>query len=130
VKIKAKGVSLVGHRILVIEDDETLRDVLLEILAELGADCESFTNAEDGLVHLLEQHGEFDLVIADHGVPGSIKGMELAEMIHEKWPALPVLLTSGSVLDLADLAPPLGYLFKPWSIPELTSVVRSLLSAR
>ncbi|MBC3480260.1 response regulator [Pseudomonas sp. P1B16] len=122
--------SLSGMTVVVVEDDETLRTVLVAILAEMGATCVAFGNAEDALIRLLESKGACSLMIVDHGVPGCIKGMEFISMVHEKWPGLPAILTSGFQLDTSTVAPPFSYLFKPWSIDELVATIgRTLASA-
>lgn len=125
--VERSGMELTGCRIVVIEDDLVLRDLLISIIDGRGAASVGFNNAEDALVYLLEQQGQCDLVIADHGVPGTIKGLELAEMIKQKWATLPVLLTSGYPLDTEHLPAPVSFLFKPWSIEELDVALAQLL---
>ncbi|MFP3371666.1 response regulator [Pseudomonas sp. SIMBA_068] len=105
-----------------MEDDETLNMVLAQILTELGACVASFSNAEDALIGLLENHGACSLVIADHGVPGALKGLEFLQMVAEKWPHIPAILTSGYQLQPTG-APPVTFLFKPWSVEELLSAI-------
>ena len=71
-EFETKGLSLTGMKVLVLEDDQTLRTLVSDIIRELGGDCATFDNADDALIELLEQHGSFSLAIADHGLPGSI----------------------------------------------------------
>lgn len=117
----------VGTKVLIVEDDLTLRELLESILVELGATCTAFDNAEDALVYLIEQKCACTLMIVDHGVPGSIKGMEFISMVHEKWPGIPAILTSGYQLDATGLTPPVSYLFKPWSLEELVVALRQVM---
>ena len=124
-KFEAEGVALDGRTVVIVEDDATLRSLLSDILGELGADCLEFDNAEDALVRLLELHGNCSLIIADHGVPGSLKGMELISLAHEKWPCLPAIITSGYQLDISSLTPPAFFLFKPWSIDALVTAIKA-----
>lgn len=127
-KLEADGLSLRGCRVLVVEDDDTLRMVLTDILAELGAAASGFDNAEDALFHLLENHGDCSLVIADHGVPGTLKGLELLQMVGEKWPEIPTILTSGFQLESFGERLPFEFLFKPWSVDELTAAISRALA--
>ena len=122
-RLDADGLSLSGHHVLIVEDDETLNMVLAQILTELGACVASFGNAEDALIGLLENHGACSLVIADHGVPGALKGLEFLQMVAEKWPHIPTILTSGSQLQPTGNAPPVTFLFKPWAVEELLSAI-------
>ena len=54
----------------------------------------SFENAAEALRHL-QQGIEFDLLLSDIVMPGSIDGLGLAEICQERFPDIPVLLTSG-----------------------------------
>ncbi|MCI1036311.1 response regulator [Pseudomonas putida] len=129
-KLDLGQLSLSGLTVVVVEDDEILRTLLVAILAEMGATCVAFGNAEDALIHLLASQGACSLMIVDHFIPGRIKGMEFISMVHEKWPGVPAILTSGSPLDVSTITPPVSYLFKPWSIEELiTASSRALASA-
>ncbi|MDE4539267.1 response regulator [Pseudomonas sp. ITEM 17296] len=129
-KLDVEGLSLSGKTILVVEDDETLRTLLVDILVELGADYAAFDNAEDALIHLLDTGCDCALMVVDHGVPGTIKGMELISLAHEKWPGLPAILTSGYQLDASEVTPPVTYLFKPWSIAELSIAIKHALDGQ
>lgn len=126
-KLDVKDLSLSGQTIVIVEDDETLQSLLVDILVELGAACEAFSNAEDALIHLIGLKGKCSMIVVDHGVPGSIKGMEFISMVHEKWPGLPAILTSGYQLDASKVTPPVIYLFKPWSIDELVNAISQAL---
>jgi len=122
------GLSLSGKTVIVIEDDPTLRTLLVEILTELGAVCSAFDNAEDALINMLGLKDDCSLIVVDHGVPGSIQGMEFISMAHERWPGLPAILTSGYQLDVSQVTPPVIYLFKPWSIDELADAINKALN--
>lgn len=129
-EFETKGLSLTGMRVLVLEDDQTLRTLLSDIIRTLGGNCTTFENADDALIKLLEQHGGFSLTIADHGLPGSIKGMEFLSMIQQKWPDLPCILTSGFNLDIAELNPQTVFLFKPWTLEQLLDAIDRALSLK
>lgn len=126
-KLDIEGLSLSGKTVIVVEDDPTLQALLVEILIELGATCDAFDNSEDALIHLMGLKSDCSLIVVDHGVPGSIKGMEFISMAHERWPGLPAILTSGYQLDASQVTPPVTYLFKPWSIDELAQAIGQAL---
>ena len=82
--------------------------------------------ADDALIYLLEAHDQCRLVIADHGVPGQIQGIELIEMVKGRWPCIAAILTSGYLIDPTTVPPSTIYLHKPWSLDDLVIAVASL----
>jgi CheY-like chemotaxis protein len=79
--------------ILVVEDDDELRDYSTEILGELGYTVLRAANAAEAR-RLLETH-RVDLLFTDIVMPGGMNGRELAEQATQRWPALKVLFTTG-----------------------------------
>ena len=70
--------------IIVVEDDPTLRELMVKIVEEIDAKAMAFETADDALTYLLQSQSECCLVIADHGVPGQIQGAEFIEMVREE----------------------------------------------
>lgn len=122
-----EGILPIHGEIIVIEDDPTLRTLMVDIVEEIGAKALSFETADDALTYLLQAQGQCSLVIADHGVPGQIQGTEFIEMVRGKWPAISAILTSGYLIDPATVPPSTIYLHKPWSLDDLVIAVASLL---
>ena len=79
--------------ILVVDDEEPVREVVAWMLQDAGHDVHE---AADGFAALdfLRRHGPVDLVISDINMPG-IDGLELSARARRCWPGLPVLLISG-----------------------------------
>ncbi|KKX61283.1 MULTISPECIES: response regulator [Pseudomonas] len=121
------GLLPIHGEIIVIEDDPTLRSLMEDIVTEIGAKVVAFDTADDALTYLLEAHDQCRLVIADHGVPGQIQGIEFIEMVRGRWPYITAILTSGFLIDPATVPPATVYLHKPWSLDELVMAVASLL---
>lgn len=121
--------SPINGKVIVIEDEEMLRTLMTDILEEVGAECEGFSNADDALMHLLESHAQFALVIADHGLPGSVQGAELVEMIRSKWPSISAIITSGWAESYVKMPPGIKFLGKPWSIDTLVKAVSEVTGA-
>lgn len=126
---ESKGLSLEGLTVILVEDDATLRQLTADIVAELGGECLAFETADDALIRLLETHGDCSLIIADHGVPGDIKGAEFLTMVNGKWPAVPTILTTGYRLEVGHNRKPSEYLFKPWSLDELIEAMSLALAS-
>ena len=80
--------------VLLVEDNETVGSFAHNLLQELGQDVTWATGAEDALRILDEHQGRFDLVFTDVVMPG-MNGIDLAQEVRQRWPDLPVVLTSG-----------------------------------
>lgn len=78
-------------KILVIDDDEQIRRLLLEIFSA-GYDCRDAGSAEDALRLLAQQ--TFDLVVSDINM-GGMSGLELVPQVHSVSPDCVVLMVSG-----------------------------------
>jgi DNA-binding NtrC family response regulator len=78
-------------RILVVDDDDTIRETLYELLSE-DYECETAETAEMALSKL--EAGSYDLVLTDITMPG-LSGVELLGLIQEKYAGTPVTLVSG-----------------------------------
>lgn len=113
--------------VIVVEDDPTLRMLMAEILAEIGAKTLLFETADDALMHLLTSPGDCPLVIVDHGLPGQIQGIEFIALVMSRWPAIQSILTSGYSVQPAAIPTSTIYLHKPWSLDDLVVAVASLL---
>jgi DNA-binding NtrC family response regulator len=82
-----------GHlSILVVDDDENIREILKDILTISDHQVTLAGNGEEGLELFYRQ--EFDLVFTDLGMPG-ISGWELNRRIKESHPDTPVIIISG-----------------------------------
>ena len=121
---------LAGVRVLVVEDEAILRDMLAEALTLARAQV---TAAPDGLVAWKAwQAGTFDLVLSDHRMP-DCTGLELLERIRATGSEVPFLLVSGQGLEgmEATLARDahVRLLPKPFELPHLLTVLADLLAA-
>lgn len=112
--------------LVVIEDNGLLAELLSNHLEErLGWTCVRFDNADDALVHLLQQQQTPGLVITDHLMPGQLRGGELAEMLLQRWPDLPMVITSGYGYEITTALPEqVIFLQKPWTLDEVDAAVR------
>jgi PAS domain S-box-containing protein len=110
------------RRILLVEDNETVGRFAISALTELGQHVVWAPHAGAALERLSK--GEhFDLVFSDIVMPG-MSGIELAQTIRAKWPALPVILTSGYSHVLAEAgAQEFELVHKPYSMESLAALV-------
>ena len=119
--------SPVTGRVIVVEDDPTLRILMVDIMTEIGLHSVDFETADDALIYLLSMPEGCPLVISDHGLPGQLQGAEFIEMVKAKWPSTATILTSGYALDPSIVLSPTTYLNKPWSLNDLVMAVANLL---
>ena len=115
-------------KILIVEDDEILRNMLTETLSSLDYFPIGVGDGQMALVQLKTQG--FDLVISDVRMP-KMDGMTLLKNIKKKVPQLPVVLITGfpstypaqrALQEGAD-----GYLAKPFRIQKMDELLRDLL---
>lgn len=113
------------RRILVVDDEDEVRQAVARICARAGAATQLAANADDALARLAS--GEvFDLVLSDIRMPGALDGVQLADAIAERWPRLPVVLMSG-YHDLLQEGSRRPILRKPFSRDEIISVLVAAL---
>jgi two-component system, response regulator PdtaR len=79
--------------ILVVEDEELVREFVEQVLSEAGYEVLLAANADEA-VRILAQR-EIDLLFTDIVMPGSIDGLALARLVYAKYPRTRVLCASG-----------------------------------
>ena len=120
-----------GHEsILVVEDDEGVRNFVGTALKDLGYKVSEANNGKKAL-ELLNQNGNnFDLIITDLIMP-EMNGKELAIEVAKILPNVRVLFTSGytedHIVNSGSLEGEVNFLQKPYSIQTLASKVREVI---
>jgi len=116
--------------LLLVDDDETLVDVLFELFSQ-EHECSTAATAEGAFELLLSR--EYDLVVTDISMPG-MSGEALLGFIKINSPCTPVIFISGS--KDGELAQRLrvkgaaGFLSKPFDLAEITEKVAQALEGR
>ena len=117
-------------RILVVDDDETIRDTLYELLSE-DYDCQTAQTAEQALARL--EVDTYDVVLTDISMPG-LSGLELLGHVRQQYPDTPVIIISGiSDQEHAQGLIRLGafeYLLKPFRLEVVEKSVKRALDRR
>lgn len=115
--------------ILVVEDEDTVRRVTARLLERLGYRVITAASAEEAL-HLHERTAaSFSLVLTDVVMPG-LTGIELADVLRQREPDIRILFMSGyPSRDLGHSPddPPSPFLPKPFSVQDLSRMVRASL---
>jgi PAS domain S-box-containing protein len=119
-----------GHRILVVEDNEDVGRFSTELLQDLGYATRRADNAKQALALIAADHGAFDLVFSDVIMPG-MNGVDMAKIIRERYPGLPVVLTSGYSSVLAqNIDHGFELIQKPYSVEALSRTLRKAILER
>lgn len=116
-------------RILVVDDDEEVRELLSDALEPMGFEVVTVPDGAEALERWNAEH--FDLLVTDLLVP-RLDGIRLAEQIRAKDAKAKILVITAVARSLEGelkSAPIDGWLPKPLSIPRLKAHVRDLLNA-
>ena len=109
--------------VLVVEDNQSVGQFATEMLKDLGHGTVWVGSADKALALLADEADRFDVVFSDVVMPG-MNGVELARTIRQRYPDLPVVLTSGYSNVLAQEGRH-GFelLQKPYSVEALARVL-------
>jgi CheY-like chemotaxis protein len=119
-----------GCRVLVVEDNIEVGQFSTQLLQDLGYETTWAANAGEALKLLEEDASRFDVVFSDVVMPG-MSGIELGREIQRRYPALPVVLTSGYSHVLAEEGRHgLELLHKPYAIDDVSRVLRRVTRGR
>src|SRR5438094_984614 len=92
----------VGRRVLVVEDESRLRDMLQRAVRDMGFEIVTAGSAEAGL-RILEDR-VIDILIVDLNLP-VMGGLEMLEIVHRRWPDIqPIIMTGFGDLQSAKRA--------------------------
>ena len=125
------GADIPRSRVLLVEDEFLISDMLAGALAEHGFEVHAVATAEDALRHL-RHGGPCDILVTDINLPGSADGAVLARLARALRPDLPVVYASGSYRSLDDLDAVPGALFvpKPYNPDRLCAMLGRMHSRR
>ena len=116
--------------ILVVDDDDIIRETLCELLSEDYA-CQTAATAEEALAKLESQ--PFDVVLTDVSMPG-LSGLDLLNRVVKLYPGTPVIIVSGlSDQEQAQSLMGMGafdYLLKPFRLEVVEDSVRRAVEHR
>ncbi len=117
-------------RVLVVDDDDNIRDTLYELLSENYA-CQTAETAEKALARL--EADPYDVLLTDISMPG-LSGLELLGHVRQRFPQTTVIVISGiSDQDHAQGLIKLGafdYLLKPFTLEAVEKSVSRAIEYR
>jgi excisionase family DNA binding protein len=117
-------------RVLVVDDEASIRDLLAKTLALAEYDVDTSPDASTALGRL--RGGDYDLLIADLRMPG-MDGLTLIRQVKKLRADLPVIIITGfssesSAIEAVNLGVA-GYLRKPFRVPEVLAAAAKALGA-
>jgi signal transduction histidine kinase/ActR/RegA family two-component response regulator len=119
-----------SETVLVVEDEDIVRELVCTVLSEQGYQVLCAANGAEGLRLADEHPGKIDLLVTDVIMPG-MSGPEVAAQLRESRPETRVLFVSGysdgDITDQGVLAPQLRFLEKPFTPDALGMKVREVL---
>ena len=120
-----------GETVLVIEDEASVRTLVVEVLGDLGYRA---LEAEDGIAGLrvLAAEPRIDLLITDVGLPG-MNGRQVADVARERRPDLKILFITGyaesAAMAQGFLAPGMEMVTKPFALEGLAARISAMIDA-
>jgi signal transduction histidine kinase len=123
---EALAAAPADRKVLVVDDDQAVREVTASILGDLGYEVME-AGSGGAALDLIDRYEEIDLLLLDFAMPG-MNGAEVAREARLRRPQLPILFITGYA-DTAALpqAPPHGILRKPFRNEELAARLKTAL---
>ncbi|WP_313332723.1 response regulator [Pseudomonas oryzihabitans] len=115
-------------QVLLVEDEPLVRELMKDLLNDLGNAVIECDRADAGLACLESNADHIALLVTDILTPGSLNGHQLAQIAALRWPGLKVLITSGYAdASTHHLPPNSTFVAKPWSYQQLEEAIRALM---
>jgi len=114
-----------GARLLLIDDEPTLLDLLKKYLERLGYEVEACLSAEDALARFEADPDRYALVLTDLTLSG-MSGEEMLERMLSRSPGLPTIIASG--YPHAPRSKQIAFLQKPFLPKMLAEMIEKLLA--
>ncbi len=111
--------------ILVVEDDNIVRMLIVDVLEELEYSVLEAADGGQALAFLQDHARTIDLLMTDKGLP-DMDGLKLATKARELRPSLPILFASGYAENI-DAPADMHVIGKPFSIDQLRDKVKHIL---
>ncbi len=121
-----------GETVLVVDDEPTVRMLVMEVLEELGYAAIEAADGASGL-KLLQSDIRIDLLVTDVGLPGGMNGRQMADAARIGRPDLKILFITGyaenAVVGNGHLDPGMHVMTKPFAMEALATRIKDLIAA-
>jgi signal transduction histidine kinase/CheY-like chemotaxis protein len=113
-------------KVLLVEDDELVRETVSTALGEAGFQIHTAETADEAL-HRMEAGERFDAVLTDVVMPGTLDGIELAQQIQRRYPGTGIVIATGYT-DRRVHVPGVRALPKPYDLSEAVEALNEALA--
>jgi CheY-like chemotaxis protein len=121
-----------GQTVLVVDDEPTIRMLVVELLHEAGYGVIEAESGVEGL-KLLQSNAGIDLVVTDIGLPGGMNGRQMVDAARLARPQLKALFITGyaenALIGNGILGPGMHVLTKPFALDELSHQIRAFIAS-
>ena len=128
---RASPAARAGEAVLVVDDEPTVRMLIMEVLAEGGFEAMEAEDGAGGLA-ILRSDARIDLLITDVGLPGGMNGRQMADAARVGRPELKVLFITGyaenAVVGNGHLDAGMAILTKPFAMDALAEKIREMIA--
>ena len=114
--------------VLVVEDEVLVRLTAAVGLEEAGFSVLEADDVEQAL-HLLATHDNICAVFTDVNMPGELDGIALAQLVHDRWPAVRILVTTGGADLSGGLPDGSEFVAKPYDADQVAARLRRYIAA-
>lgn len=114
-----------GETVLVVEDEALILFTISDELRDAGFRVIEAQDADEA-IRWLETDDRIRVVFTDIDMPGAMKGLELAEVVRDRWPPVRIIVTSGKTVP-ATLPGGSRFLPKPYTSGGVVDAVRGML---
>jgi CheY-like chemotaxis protein len=116
--------------VLLVEDEPLVRMCAADILEDEGFEVIEAATAPAAL-SILEKRDDVTALFTDIDMPGGMNGLELAGIVHARWPHIALVVTSGRYRVGADHLPGDGiFIGKPYAAAAPVRIIRELMRQR
>ena len=115
-----------AETILLVEDEEALRNIVIDLLTQLGYHVLGAASGKEALALAKEHPGKIDVLVTDVLLP-ELPGPELAVALRAAHPSIKVIFVSGDAIGESSLPSGATLLMKPFTVKMLSAKVREVL---
>ena len=114
--------------VLVVEDEALVRVAIADDLRDAGFTVIEASNADEA-IRQMTANPAIRVLFTDIDMPGSMDGLKLSAFVHDRWPPVRIIVTSGKQRPTADQIPDAGiFLSKPYTPNGVVDAIRTLLA--
>ncbi len=113
-------------KVLLVEDEAALRFVTSEYLVDDGGFIVIEAKSADEAVDILESTDDIQCVFTDVRMPGRFDGLDLTRHVKDRYPDLPILMTSGN-LQPSEMVAGVPFVVKPYDLQQLSVTIREMI---